>query len=529
MKRSILLLISALALSWSLNAAETYTVNWSVNGNIVSTFEQLEGTMIVELPETPTACDADGYMFAGWSDQQITGSQSWAPNLYTDASEMPLVNGNVTYYAVFNSVAGAGGGTYETVDMLTYETIGVTSTSYTEWSDKMATSTAVYAGNTAGGNSSIQLRSSNNNSGIVTTATGGMATKITVEWGSNTTTGRTINVYGKNEPYASASDLYNGSEGTLIGTIVYGTSTELLLDESYEYIGLRSASSALYLTSVSIVWSTPGAGGMTEYVTSCGSSGGSGGNTGGDVTSGTFSGGKTWEILSGSTLYIAGGGSIDGFTTPEDAPWYNYSSSITTLYLNADYFSIGDYVFYSLNNLATIQSPSTYMPTLTDNSFNTGSLGKHITVNIRDNLKSQYESDPVWGLMNVYGYYADSGSDPVAGDEFTVYWSVNGSIESTTSVEAYEFIDALPETPTACDADGYMFAGWSDVPTDGLQSWRPTNLYNYVSEFPSVTQDITYYAVFSKDATAGGGTYEVVDVLNREMTGQIKTTVPATK
>ena len=147
----------------------------------------------------------------------------------------------------------------EVTDVLNQTFTGVTGTSYTAWSGKTATSDAVYAGQSAGGNSSIQLRTTNNNSGVVTTASGGKVKSITVVWNSNTASGRTLNVYGKNSAYSSASDLYDSSkQGTLLGTIVYGTSTQLTVTDDYEYIGFRSASSAMYLTSVSIVWEVGG-------------------------------------------------------------------------------------------------------------------------------------------------------------------------------------------------------------------------------------------------------------------------------
>ena len=128
-------------------------------------------------------------------------------------------------------------------------------TSYTEWSGKSAKSSAVYAGKSAGEKGTIQLRSKNSNSGIITTTSGGLAKKITVEWNSTTTSGRTIDIYGKTTAYSSASDLYdNSKQGTKIGSIVYGTSTELTISDSYSYIGLRSHDGALYLDSISIEW-----------------------------------------------------------------------------------------------------------------------------------------------------------------------------------------------------------------------------------------------------------------------------------
>lgn len=142
-------------------------------------------------------------------------------------------------------------------DELDQEFTGVTGTNYTIWSGKTSNSNAVYAGNSAGGNSSIQLRSNNSNSGVITTTSGGKVKKVTVTWNSNTANGRTLNVYGKNTAYTAASDLYNSSnQGTLLGTIVCGTSTELTITADYEFVGFCSNSGAMYLEKVQIVWET---------------------------------------------------------------------------------------------------------------------------------------------------------------------------------------------------------------------------------------------------------------------------------
>ena len=144
----------------------------------------------------------------------------------------------------------------EVVDKLTRELTGIANNGgYNTWSGKKSTSGAVYAGQSAGSYDAIQLRSKNNNSGIVTTTSGGKVKKVVVEWQSSTSDGRTLNVYGKNSAYTEATDLYDSTkQGTLLGTIVKGTSTTLEINGDYEYIGLRSASDAMYLTSVSITW-----------------------------------------------------------------------------------------------------------------------------------------------------------------------------------------------------------------------------------------------------------------------------------
>lgn len=142
------------------------------------------------------------------------------------------------------------------IDVITRATTGISGTAYSNWSDKTVVTNAVYAGNSAGGNDAIQLRSNNNNSGIVSTTSGGYVKNVTVSWDSNTASERTLNIYGKNSAYTSAEDLYTAAKaGTLLGTIVNGTSTSLTVSGNYQFIGIRSASGAIYLTNVSIEWS----------------------------------------------------------------------------------------------------------------------------------------------------------------------------------------------------------------------------------------------------------------------------------
>ena len=185
---------------------------------------------------------------------------------YSDASS----GGSLTDKVFTDSISGAGKTCSLTVqvqrkaresvgtvnDKLDRAFTGITSTTYTSWSDKAApSSSAVYAGNSAGGNESIQLRSNNSNSGIVSTSSGGTLTKVTVTWNSNTTSGRTLNVYGKNTAYSAATDLYSAdTQGTLLGTIVKGTSTELTITGSYTFIGVRSNSGALYITDITFTY-----------------------------------------------------------------------------------------------------------------------------------------------------------------------------------------------------------------------------------------------------------------------------------
>lgn len=154
----------------------------------------------------------------------------------------------------------------ETVtDTLTVAGTGIdlNSSSYQDWSEKTFASDAVYAGNSARGasttNLSIQLRSKNSNSGIVTTASGGATVKkVTITFNSSTTSGNVVQVFGKAAAYNSAADLYGDNKGTLVGEITCGTNTDLTFSSSdiYPYIGLRSKNGAIYIDQIEIVWDT---------------------------------------------------------------------------------------------------------------------------------------------------------------------------------------------------------------------------------------------------------------------------------
>ena len=139
-------------------------------------------------------------------------------------------------------------------DTLTRETTGRSGTSYGDWTHTSATSGVGYKGNSAGGNDAIQMRSKNNSGIVVSSNTNGAnATSISVDWNTSTPNGKILNVYGKATSYSSPSDLYDDA-GTEIGTIVYGTSTSLVITGDYQYIGLRSDDGAIWLNSINIQW-----------------------------------------------------------------------------------------------------------------------------------------------------------------------------------------------------------------------------------------------------------------------------------
>ncbi len=148
-------------------------------------------------------------------------------------------------------------------DVFTLSTFVVTAgKSYTNVSGISVTSPAVYSANLAGGTVSgtsgtIQLRATNP-SGIVTTTSGGDLKSVKITFNTNTASSRKVDIYGKTTAYSAPADLYDSTkQGTKIGTVTYASGTDtynITVTDSYQHIGLRSASGALYLDGIEIEW-----------------------------------------------------------------------------------------------------------------------------------------------------------------------------------------------------------------------------------------------------------------------------------
>ena len=141
-----------------------------------------------------------------------------------------------------------------TTDTITADKLTATGTTYKDFSEVTINSSAVYAGNNAKNNvGAIQLRSSNSNSGIVSTASGGILKSISIVVSSGT---KTLDIYGANSAYSSASDLYkSATQGKKLGSLSSTGTFNFPEDITYQFIGLRSSSGALYLSSIEISWS----------------------------------------------------------------------------------------------------------------------------------------------------------------------------------------------------------------------------------------------------------------------------------
>ena len=133
-----------------------------------------------------------------------------------------------------------------------------TGTTYMDCSYTSSSTGITYSANMAGDKSSIQLRSSNSNSGIVITANpnGYTLTKVEVEWNNGTTSDRQLAVYGNTTAYEKAAGLYTAAtQGDELGNLTYNTTTYIDVTDPYKYIGLRSVSGAQYISKITLTYS----------------------------------------------------------------------------------------------------------------------------------------------------------------------------------------------------------------------------------------------------------------------------------
>ena len=96
------------------------TITWLVDGSAYTlgdpTTTVAIGARAQVLPTAPEPCSEESETFVGWSEQPITTPQDETPtDLFSDAEDAPVVNHDVTYYAVFAHLSQTGSTTPETL------------------------------------------------------------------------------------------------------------------------------------------------------------------------------------------------------------------------------------------------------------------------------------------------------------------------------------------------------------------------------------------------------------------------------
>ncbi len=114
-----------------------------------------------------------------------------------------------------------------------------------------------------------------------------------------------------------------------------------------------------------------------------------------------------------------------------------------------------------------------------------------------EHLVASSDSRFVPGVSNGW----DGESTPLNPDEpvvkYGVAWSVCGSVLRVDSIVENKNVTAMPDKPTSCSEESNIFMGWSDRAISGTTNTRPAVLYQTLSDFPSITRDMTFYAVFA--------------------------------
>jgi len=430
-------------------------------GETHATVSTEEGKAIVFPATNPAA--VDGKVFVGWVAATITGTTDEAPTFVSSAT---MGDEDVTYYACYADVT-PGSSTTKT-DELTKTTTGVTGTTYSGWSGKTVVSGAVYAGNSAAGNNAIQLRSKDN-SGIVSTVSGGQVKKVTATWNSSTTAGRTLDIYGKNSAYSSSSDLYSSTPATLgtkIGSIVCGTSTELNIVGDYTYIGVRSKDGAMYLDEIDVDWVTGTPDTYSGYCTT--------------VVADTREAVNITSFIATETTLIKGNTTATAVTN-DQAGWtaaYTYASDNT--------------------DVATVAADGVIT------AVGKGTANITATLNV-DKDDANYKKGTT---------FSKSIEITVNNPSHTVAFYDNGTKISETSIEEESAI-VFPSNPTPA-VGGFVFEGWATAAIDGTAAVKPAT----VTEANMGDADINYYAVYAdvqkREVTA---TFDASDISNLTETG----------
>ena len=81
----------------------------------------------------------------------------------------------------------------------------------------------------------------------------------------------------------------------------------------------------------------------------------------------------------------------------------------------------------------------------------------------------------------------------------TVFWMVGDTQYDSSFVYHGNRLKYLPETPSSCSLQSTVFVGWTDSPISGTTADVPAVLYTQAAEFPTVSSNVCYYAVFAEE------------------------------
>ena len=423
-------------------SSQTVTVTWLVNGEEYTegkpTTSVVSGNKVSVLPTAPTSCSTESEQFVGWSASQIAGTTDQVPDdLFSDAQDAPVVEGDVTYYAVFAHVEETASTSGATKVQLTTSstsgwTISGTSISNSYW--KLTTGATI---------TSPEIDLSLLESVVINARTYGGTDYKTITISNGTEELGSID--------AKSSNLANftwtpSSTLTGIGTLTFSSTTCTTKN------GPGVGSITINLAGTSYTYSRFTTGCESEDTPTLVVSANS-------IAFGEVSKGET----STQTLTVKGTSLTSDITL-----------SITGT--DASLFSVSPAAISAAETNTTNTITVTYTPTTSGDfsatlQITSGTLSKDITL---------------------------SGT---CAEVCTVTWLVDGQEytigDPTTSIAINNQVTTLPTAPASCNTESEQFVGWSESAISTSQDNAPEDLFSVAADAPKVTKNTTYHAVFA--------------------------------
>lgn len=164
----------------------------------------------------------------------------------------------------------------------------------------------------------------------------------------------------------------------------------------------------------------------------------------------------------------------------------NFGGTITNITVNAKMASSGGAKISMSVGGSSVKSATNLTTSYADYSTGTISKSGAVQITITNTAKA---------------FYIKSIAVTCSGTIYTINWSVNeGACSGSPSTSVMEGgqVGTLPTTPTTSDCDDIkQFVGWSASPIVGSTDDKPADLFKYPKDAPTVTGNVTYYAVFA--------------------------------
>lgn len=181
-------------------------------------------------------------------------------------------------------------------------------------------------------------------------------------------------------------------------------------------------------------------------------------------------------------------GSVENNTSKD----LTFKLSGSKLTADATLSVVGDY--FTVTPTSVAQTDGTIAETDVTVSYKPTAVGSHTTTLI---ISSTGATDKTITLTGT------------SANAYTVAWNVNGNVNTdgtpTTKVFDGEKVTVLPTTPE--NINGKAFVGWTNASLSAPQDAAPSVLFTDAADAPTVTGDVTYYAVFANRAGDGEVTY----------------------